>query len=83
MGFSKLFSTLTAISARTGEKYKYEIFQDLSDGSYFAVISAQQDFATEKYGTTSVWVQVVGYLRLTSTNVPTCEEECKIHFESI
>ncbi|EJC6391907.1 hypothetical protein MZT64_001419 [Serratia marcescens] len=83
MEFSKLFSTLTAISTRTNEKYKYEIFQELSGGSYFAVISAQQDFVTKKYGTKSVWVEIEGCLRLTSTNVLTCEEECKRHFESM
>jgi hypothetical protein len=83
MDMNKLFSTLTFNSASTGEKYKYEIFQDLSDGEYFAVISAQQDIPTEKFGTKSVWVQIDGYLRLSSVNVPSCESECKLHFAAM
>lgn len=83
MGFNKLLSTLTAISSLTGEKFKYEIFQDLSDGSYFAVISAQAEILTQNHGTSSVWVQIDGYLRLSSTNVPSCEEDCKRHFKEM
>ncbi|PHM64107.1 hypothetical protein Xsto_03304 [Xenorhabdus stockiae] len=82
MQASKLFSTLTFISQKSFETYKYEIFQGINDGEYFAIISAQQDIDTIKYGTKSVWIEIET-LRLSARNAPACEDECKFHFKSI
>jgi len=76
---SKHISTLKFISD-AGDSYKYEIFQDYIDSGYYAVISAQQDFDTEKYGRCAVWVEINSYLRLAPSHPDACEQECKAHF---
>ena len=76
---SKLMSTLKFVSG-AGDSFKYEIYQDYRDAGYYAVISTQQEFETEKYGRCGVWVEIEPYLRLAPSHPNACEEECKAHF---
>ncbi|EIY5116774.1 TPA: hypothetical protein L9K38_001434 [Klebsiella pneumoniae] len=79
MEYSKLFSTLTFVSS-VGEQYKYEIYQERQDSSFYAVISAKQEIDTEKYGRSECWVEIESRIRLQPSNPMACEEECKAHF---
>lgn len=79
---SKQYSTLEFTNG-IGERFKYEIYQNLGDASYYAVISTQQEIETDKYGRCSVWVEINSYLRLAPSHHEACEEECKAHFANI
>ena len=79
MKYTKLISTLIFESS-DGEKFKYDIFQDFPAADFYAVIHAQQEVSTEKYGNCPTWIVINGYLRLGPLNPVACDEECKAHF---
>ncbi|MEN3753738.1 hypothetical protein ABC733_17195 [Mangrovibacter sp. SLW1] len=76
MSFAKLQSVLDSFNKKH-EKFRYEIFQDYGDASFYVVTYAQQEINTEQYGTCSVWVEINGYKRLNSTNAAEAEAEVK------
>lgn len=79
MLYEKLSLTLM-FSASDGEKYKYEIFQDIPGYDFSAVLSVRQNIETEKYGEVSAWTEIIDFMRLRSQNLSDCEQECKNHF---
>ncbi len=80
MPHHKLLSTLTFISPKAGDIFKYEIYNESGTSSHFAVISVREDVHSQKWGPCHHWIEITGYLRLSSSNLVGFEQDCINHF---
>lgn len=80
MSNHKLLSTLTLISTKSGDSFKYEIYNEIGSPNYFAVILVRDDVVSQKWGPSHFWIEINGYYRLSSANLLGLEQDCISHF---